>query len=63
MYPNGWYDIGDIVKLFHGGVSRQYIWKLCKNDEIPSIRLGTKYFVDAQWVEEKVKETEAKRHN
>ena len=32
------------------GLSKQYIWLKCKNGEFPGKKIGTRWFVDTEWV-------------
>ena len=55
------YSIADAVKLFNGGLSRQWFWEQVKDGKIDAIHTGRKIFIDARWIEEKEREINEQR--
>jgi NH3-dependent NAD+ synthetase len=47
------YDAGMIAVIF--GVSKQHVYKMIRNGEIPSISLSRRLVVPAWWVEAQLK--------
>ena len=58
------YSIGDVVKIFNGGISRQWIWQQIKDGKIRASKFGgRKYYIDARWIEEKEREIDDQRQS
>ena len=57
------YSIADAVKLFNGGLSRQWFWQQVKDGKIDAIYEGRKIFIDARWIEEQEREIDDQRQS